>query len=368
MRLVFEKRLERSRTAAVLVPIISVILALIFSGLLLRAVGADPWATYRAMARGAFGAQYSLTETLVKAIPLMLTGLAVAIAFRMLFWNIGAEGQLAMGGIAAAGVALFWADTLPAPLVIPTMLVAGFAAGAIWGVIPAALKAFLNVNEIITTLMMNYVAILSVSYLYTGPWKDPQGFGFPGTAQFPEVAWLPRLIGRVHFGIGFAIAAAFLLWLVLDRTRWGYEIRVIGENPRAAKYAGISIVRNIVLVMVVSGGLAGIAGMAEVAGISHRLQQGLTVGYGYTAIIVAWLAKLNPWGVLLVAFLLAGLLVGGDQIQITMGLPASVALVLQGAILFFVLGGEIFTQYRLRLIRTEQEIEEETAAVAEPQV
>lgn len=368
MKLVFERRLERSTTASIVVPIVSIILALAVGGILLLFVGASPWETYKAMAVGAFGAQYSISETLVKAIPLMLTGLAVAIAFRMLFWNIGAEGQLAMGGIAAAGVALFWAEQLPVLLVIPAMIVAGFAAGAVWGLIPALLKAYLNVNEIITTLMMNYIAILLVSYLYTGPWKDPQGFGFPGTAQFPEVAWLPRLVGRVHAGIIFAIVAALLLWIVFDRTRWGYEIRVIGENPRAAKYAGISIARNIVLVMLISGGLAGLAGMAQVAGISHRLQQGLTVGYGFTAIIVAWLAKLNPWGVLVVSVLLAGLLVGGDQIQITMGLPASVALVLQGAILFFVLGGEIFVRYRLRLIRgSEEEDIPETTPVTEPQ-
>ncbi|MFQ5858600.1 MAG: ABC transporter permease, partial [Anaerolineae bacterium] len=327
MKLVFEKRLERSQTAALLVPVVSIVLALVFGGILLTVAGADPWETYKAMAVGAFGARYSISETLVKAIPLMLTGLAVAIAFRMLFWNIGAEGQLAMGGIAAAGAGLFWAEKLPAPLVLPAMLLAGFAAGGVWGLIPAALKAYLGVNEIITTLMMNYIAILAVDHLYVGPWKDPQGYGFPGTAQFAKVAWLPRLTGRVHLGIVFAVVAALFIWIVLDRTRWGYEIRVIGENPRAARYAGISIVRNILLVMLLSGGLAGVAGMSEVAGISHRLQQGLTVGYGYTAIIVAWLAKLNPWGVLLVAVLLAGLLVGGDQIQISMGLPAAVALV-----------------------------------------
>jgi ABC-type uncharacterized transport system permease subunit len=223
--------------------------------------------------------------------------------------------------------------------------------GALWGLVPGLLKAYLKVNEIITTLMLNYVAILWVQYLYYGPWKDPKGFGFPGTAQFEPFTWLPRLTGRVHLGLVFAILAAIFIWLVLGRTKWGYEIRLIGENPTAARYAGVSIARNIVLVMFLSGGLAGLAGMAEVAGISHRLQQGLAVGYGFTAIIVAWLGRLNPWGVLLVGFLLAALLVGGDQIQITMGLPASVALVLQGAILFCMLGGNILTTYRLCLVR-----------------
>jgi ABC-type uncharacterized transport system permease subunit len=352
-----EKRLTPSRTASFLVPVASLLLALVFGSLLLLAAGANPLTTYKAMLEGAFGTPsqwaegefYNLSETLVKAIPLMLCGLGVSIAFRMLFWNIGAEGQLAMGGFAAAGVAIFWSARIPAPLLLPAMLVAGFLGGAVWGLLPALLKAVLKVNEIIVTLMMNYIAVLWIEYLFYGPWKDPKGYGFPGSAQFPKAAWLPRLSGtRLHLGLAFAVVAALFVWIVLVRTKWGYEIRVIGENPRAASYAGISLVRNIILVMVLSGGLAGLAGMSEVAGISHRLQKGLTVGYGFTAIIVAWLGRLNPWGVLLVAFLLAALLVGGDQIQITMQLPAAVALILQGAILFFMLGGAIFTEYRLR--------------------
>jgi len=357
-----EKRLEPSKTISYLVPVASFVLALLFGAVLLALAGANPWQTYRAMLEGAFGTPaqwrdgqfYSLTETLVKATPLMLTGLGVSIAFRMLFWNIGAEGQLVMGGFAAGAVAL-WAPALlpfvPPWAYLPLMVVAGMLAGALWGLVPALLKAYLRVNEIITTLMLNYIAILWLQHLYYGPWKDPQGYGFPGTAQFPTYAWLPRLTGRVHFGLIFALVAAAFVWLVLDRTRWGYEIRLIGENPVAARYAGVSIARNIILVMLLSGGLAGLAGMAEVAGISHRLQQGLAVGYGFTAIIVAWLAKLNPWGVILVSILLAGLLVGGDQIQIVMGLPASMALVLQGAILFFMLGGDIFTRYRVRILK-----------------
>ncbi len=354
----FEKRLAPAPVVTAVVPFASLGLALILGAVLLLVTGVDPLATYGAMLQGAFGSPgqwlkgdfYNLSETLVKAIPLMLCGLGVGIAFRMLFWNIGAEGQLAAGGIAAAEVALFWGPALPAPLVLPTMIGVGFAAGALWGLIPALLKAFLQVNEIITTLMLNYVAILLVEYLFYGPWKDPKGYGFPGTAEFIEAAWLPRLPdSRVHAGLLFALLAALFIWLVLSRTKWGYEIRVIGENPRTARYAGISLVRNIILVMVLSGGLAGLAGMAEVAGIAHRLQKGLTVGYGYTAIIVAWLARLGPWRTLLVAFLLAALLVGGDQIQITMKLPAAIALVLQGLILFCMLGGDLFSQYRLRV-------------------
>ncbi len=358
MTVIFEKRLTRSRRAVFLVPIFSFVLALVFGAIILLIFGVDPLEAYRVMAQGSLGSGYALSETLVKAVPLMLTGLGVAIAFRMLFWNIGAEGQLAMGGIAAAYIALFWADRLPGPLVLPAMFIAGVLAGAVWGLIPAFLRAVLGVNEILTTLMMNYIAILLVEYLYLGPWRDPQGYGFPGTAQFPQVAWLPRLTGRVHIGLIFALLAAVLVWFVLNRTRWGYEIQVIGENPRAARYSGINIGFNILLVMLLSGGLSGLAGMAEVAGISRRLYQGLTVGYGYTAIIVAWLANLNPWGILFVAFLMGALLVGGDQLQVAMGLPAAVALVLQGAILFFVLGGSIFVNYRVRFVKGRKTTEE----------
>jgi simple sugar transport system permease protein len=234
------------------------------------------------------------------------------------------------------------------------MLGAAFAAGALWGLVPALLKAFLRVNEIITTLMLNYVAILLLDYLYTGPWKDKAGYGFPGTASFKEIASLPRLVGRVHAGVIVAVAAALLIWLVLMRTKWGYEIRVIGENASAARYAGISLVRNMLLVMVFSGGLAALAGYGQVAGIAHRLQKGIAVGDGFTAIIVAWLAKLHPIGVLIVAILIAALSVGGDQITITMRLPAAMAGVLQGAILFFVIGGDIFVRYRLRVVRAAE--------------
>lgn len=353
MRIRLERRLKPSKTAGFLVTVASLILGLAFGGVILLVTGANPIETYRAMAVGAFGSGYSISETLVKAIPLILCGLGVAVAFKMKFWNIGAEGQLAMGGFAASGVALFLPQALPnlqPGWLLPLMVLAGFVAGAIWGMIPGILRALLGVNEVITTLMMNYIAILWIEYLFYGPWRDPQGYGFPGTAQFPKEAWLPRYPGtRIHLGLVFALAAAVVIWVILTRTRWGYEVRVIGENPTAAKYAGISLMRNVLLVMLVSGGLAGLAGVGEVAGISHRLQKGLTVGYGYTAIIVAWLGQLNPWGVTVVGVLLAGLLVGGDQIQITMQLPAAVALVLQGAILFFMLGGVLFTQYRLRV-------------------
>jgi len=352
MRISFEKRLERSRLSEFMVPIFSFVMALLFGAMILLAFGVNPLQAYSVMVKGSIGSSYALSETLVKAIPLMLTGLGVSISFRMLFWNIGAEGQLAMGGIAATFVALFLEKYLPPFLVIPTMMTAAILAGALWGLIPAALKAVIGVNEILTTLMMNYIAILFVEYLFFGPWRDPDGFGFPGTAQFPKTAWLPVFTGRVHLGIIFTVIAAALIWFILNQTKRGYEIRLIGQNPRAARYTGVNIGKNILVVMLISGGLAGLAGMAEVSGIAHRLYSGLTSGYGYTAIIIAWLASLNPWGILVVAFLMGGLIVGGDQIQIAMQTPAAVAQVLQGAILFFMLGGSIFANYRVRIIRS----------------
>jgi ABC-type uncharacterized transport system permease subunit len=351
-RIQIERQPVPSRLVSALVPILSILLALLLGGALLLVSGHDPIAIYAAMFNGAFGSENGLAETLVKTIPLLLTALGVAIAFRMLLWNIGAEGQLHLGAIFATGTALYLIPWAPAFLMIPAMVVAGFIGGALWGLIPGFLRAYFKVNEIITSLMLNYVAILFSEYLVYGPWKNPQGFGFPGTPPFPEAAWLPRLgTTRVHLGLLFGLIAAAILFVILRRTLWGYEIRVIGENERAARYAGMNIARNILLVMLLSGGLAGIAGMSEVAGIAHQLQRNLSPGYGYTAIIVAWLAKLNPWAVVLVSFLFAGLLVGGDQLQISMGLPSAIAPMLQGTILFFLLGGEILARYRIRLTR-----------------
>ncbi|MFL5732090.1 MAG: ABC transporter permease [Chloroflexia bacterium] len=348
-RVYIEKQATSSRVGAVLVPVVSVLGALLLGALLLLLSGHDPLAVYGAMLSGAFGSVNGLAETLVKTIPLLLTSLGVSIAFRMQLWNIGAEGQLHLGAIAATGTALYLLPGAPAFVIVPAMVLAGAIGGALWALIPGALKAYFQVNEIITSLMLNYVAILFAEYLVYGPWKNPQGFGFPGTPPLPDAAWLPRLAPtRVHLGLLFGLIAAALLFVILRRTWWGYEIRVIGENQRAARYAGIDIVRNILLVMALSGALAGIAGMSEVAGVAHQLQRNLSPGYGYTAIIVAWLARLNPWAIVVVSFLFAGLLVGGDQLQISMGLPAAIAPMLQGTILFFLLGGEVLARYRIR--------------------
>jgi simple sugar transport system permease protein len=348
-RLTFERRLTPSRGSRWAGYAIAIASAFCMGGVVFLLAGANPFTAYAVMVQGAFGSLHDLSEVVVKAIPLMLCGLAVAVAAKIRVWNVGGEGQLVLGGIGAAAVALFLAPRLASPAVLPLMLVAGFASGGLWALLAGILRSKRDVNEILTTLMLNYVAILWSEHLYFGPWRDPMGMGFPGTAMLPDAAWLPRLSGtRIHLGIVLALGAAVLLQTALSRTRWGYEIRVIGESPEAARYARMPINRTILWVMFLSGGLAGLAGMAEVSGIHYRLQQGLAVGYGYTGIIVAWLARLHPAGILLAALLIASVLVGGEQLQAVMHLPSAVGLVLEGTLLFFVLGGDLFSQYRVR--------------------
>lgn len=342
-----EKAEAPSAAVMWLVPILSILLGLLFSSVFILLTGHNPVTVYRIMFEGAFGSSYGLSETVVKAIPLMLAALGVSLAFRMQLWNIGAEGQFYMGAFGATWVALSFPDW-PSYLLLPAMFLAGFAAGGVWGFIPAVPKALFKVNETISTLLFNYIAILWVDYLVYGPWKDPKGMNFPLTAVFSDNAILPAFgRSRVHFGLVIAIVIAAILYIVLKYTKWGYEIRVSGQSQRAAGYSGMNYVRNVLVVMFISGGIAGIAGMAEVSGIIQRLQHGISPGYGYTAIIIAWLARLNPWSTLLVSFLLGGLLVGGYSLQ-TSGMSASIVSMLQGSILFFVLGGELFTQYRMK--------------------
>lgn len=346
-----EKKLAPSPLAPVLIPLLSVLLALVTGGVFLLLTGSSPLEVYRGMLAGAFGSVYGLSETVVKAIPLILAGLGVSLAFRMQLWNIGAEGQLYMGAFAAGWVALTFPNA-PKLVLLPAMFGAGFLAGGLWGLLPAIPRAFMKVNETITTLMLNYVAILWVNYLVYGPWKDPNGYNFPLSAPFTDAAILPALgNSRVHFGLVIGLVAALVVYIAVRRTKWGFEVRVIGESPKAARYAGMNIVKNILLVMFLSGGLAGLAGMAEVSGVIQRVTPEISSGYGYTAIIIAWLSKLNPWAIILVSFLFGGLQVGGYTIQ-SAEVPAAIVYMLQGSILFFVLGGEILNRYAIKFGRS----------------
>ncbi len=354
-----EPRLEVPRWLSPVVSFGAIIVALLIGAFILLIVGGDPIRAYAHIAGAAFGNLGVLSDTLVKATPLILTGLACSIAFQMKLWNIGAEGQFYMGALGSSIVIL--AGIVPEDasrlVTVSVMLVAGVIFGALWGFIPGWLKARLNVNEIITTLMLNYIAISLTNYFIFGVWSEG---GFQMSTMFQRNAWLPRLADyadqvpilrglTTHFGIVFALIAAVIVGYVLYRSIWGYEIRLIGDNPRAAEYAGINITRNTVLVMMFSGALAGLGGMSEIGGVVHRLQAAISPGYGFTGIIIAWLAKLNPIVVVPVAILFGGLILAGREIQ-----PAGVPRLIQGIILFTLIASDVLLRYRIRLVRREE--------------
>ncbi len=317
-------------------------------GLLLGAAGVPVLPAYAEMLGEAFATRYGFSETLVKATPLLLCGLGLGLAFRLGFWNIGAEGQLYMGACAATAVAAVPLPVETAWLRVPCMAAAALLAGAAWGLVPALLKLGRQVNEIVSSLLLNYVAIAVVGYLVYGPWKDPASSNFPMTAVIPASARLGRFSDlRVNAGLALALAALALVYVVQQRSRLGFALRVIGSNPAAARYAGLNVAGTILVVVALSGGLAGVAGMVEVAGLQHRLIPNLSPGYGYTAIIVAWLGRLHPAGIGLAAVLLGGLFSGGEVLQIMRQLPVSVVFMFQGLLLLAFLAGDLFTRYRV---------------------
>jgi general nucleoside transport system permease protein len=337
----------------------ALVVALLIGALILALAGGDPIAAYAQIARSSFGGLDVFSDTLVKAIPLMLVGLACAVAFRMRLWNIGAEGQFFLGAWGASAVVL--APLLPAEtsrwVMIPAMMIAGMAAGALWGFVPGFLKARFQVNEIISTLMLNYIAIAWNDFFIFGVWSEG---GFQMSRTFPRSAWLPRLTDfaaavdafsglTTHLGLLFALVAAVLVWWLLQRSRWGYEIRLIGDNPRAAEYAGVPIGRYAVLVMMLSGALAGLAGMSEISGVVHRLQGSISPGYGFTGIIIAWLAKLNPFAIILVAVLFGALILAGREIQ-----PSGIPRLIQGIVLVCLIASDFLLRYRVRLRRADK--------------
>ena len=340
------KRLVPSRWTRLLVRVGAIVAAFLLAALFLFVTGRPVSAVFSAMWSGSFGTPYGQAQMLIAAVPLVFTGLAVAIAFRMLLWNIGAEGQFYFGAFGATAVA-YSAPDWPAPLLLTAMALGGMAGGALWALLPGSLRAYLGTNEIVPTLLLNYVAILWVDYLVHNQWRDPESLGFPLGKPFSDSATLPQLGDTaVHAGALVAVFAAVAVAVVLGRTVWGYKIKVIGENARAARYAGFSIPRNIIAVMLLSGALAGLGGMVEVSGTVHRIQADISPGFGYTGIIVATLARFSPLIVLPVAVLFGALITGGLELQ-TVGLPSDLVLMIQGVILFFALAGELLVNYRI---------------------
>ncbi|HMZ06029.1 MAG TPA: ABC transporter permease [Anaerolineales bacterium] len=356
-----EPRLEESPAwFPAFVSLLAIIVALILGGVVILLVGGDPIKSYQHIAKASFGDIGVISDTIVKATPILLTALACSVAFRMKLWNIGAEGQFIMGAWGASAVVLtpILGENTPRWLFLLVMALAGMLFGSLWGLIPGYLKAKFNVNEIISTLMLNYIAVAWVNFWIFGVWSEG---GFQMSPKFPETAWLPRLLEyaetfptfrglTTHAGLLLGIVAAFILWLIIYRSRWGYEIRLIGDNPHAANYAGINIAGNVVAVMMLSGALAGLGGMSEVAGVVHRLQTSpLAAGYGFTGIIVAWLAKLNPLAIIIVSIFFGALILAGREIQ-----PSGIPKMIQGIILVSLIASDFLLRYRIRIVRGEE--------------
>lgn len=349
MRISLERRAEPSWTMLLLSPLIAVALMLIVSAVIFAVLGKDPVQALYVYFVEPLTQDWSLQELAVKATPLVLIAVGLACCFLSNNWNIGAEGQYVMGGIVGGGVALLFQQT-GSPLGVPAVILAGAVGGALFALIPAILKVRFGTNEILTSLMLVYIAEYLLDYLVRGPWRDPKALNFPQTVTF-DVA-IPILIdgSRVHLGAVFALVAVGLGAFLLSRTLKGFEIRVLGQSPRAASFAGFSPTRTTLFVFALSGALAGLAGVCEVAGSMNQLRPTISPGYGFAAIIVAFLGRLNPIAILFAGLLLALSYLGGENAQIMMKIPLNLTRVLQGLLLFFVLACDLFIVYRVRVV------------------
>ncbi|MGI9436838.1 MAG: ABC transporter permease [Geminicoccaceae bacterium] len=331
-----------------LTPVLAVVLTIAAGFVLFALMGYNPFETLYHFFIAPISTRYGLAELAVKATPLVLIGVGLSIGFRAGVWNIDAEGQLTLGAIFGGGLAIWFHDS-ESVLLLPAMLVMGALGGALWGAIPALLKTRFNVNEILTSLMLTYVATLLLSALVHGPWRDPEGFNFPESRLFPGAGTMPILLDgtRLHLGALLAVIVVAAAWFMLSRTLTGFQVKVIGQAPRAAGFAGFSAKRMVWFSMLLGGGLAGLAGLSEVAGPIGQLVPVISPGYGFTAIIVAFLGRLHPLGVLFAGLLMALSYLGGENAQIAVGLPTAATGVFQGMLLFFVLAADVLLRYRL---------------------
>jgi len=330
-------------------PALALALTLLTGLLLFGAMGYAPLAVLFHFFIAPLADLYGVAELMVKATPLVLCAVGLAIGFRANVWNIGAEGQLTVGALAGGALAVWFPDGA-SPLMLPAMLLLGIAGGMAWAAVPAFLKTRFGANEILTSLMLTYVAVLLLSALVHGPWRDPGGYNFPETVLFPPAATLPLLVDgtRLHLGALLAVAAVIAAWFLLARAVFGFEVKVIGLSPAAADYAGMSAARITWLVLLLSGGLAGLAGIVEVTGPIGQIQPTISPGYGFTAIIVAFLGRLHPLGILVAGHILALSYLGGETVQVTLGLPQGIAGVFQGMLLCFLLACDVLLKYRIR--------------------
>lgn len=339
------KKAELTYTKTILLSLLGLVFAIVAGGIFILAIGHNPINIYVSILQGAWRSKLAAAGTIKIAIPLLIASLGITPAFKMKFWNIGAEGQIIMGGIFATYFALYWTQ-LPHVLLLIIMFLAGMLGGGLWGLIPAYFKTKFDTNETLFTLMLNYIALYIIKYLTEGPWRDPTSSGFPKIASFDKNARLDLIFG-VHTGWLIALILTVVLFIYLKYSKHGYEISVVGESINTARYAGMNVKKIILRTMFISGAICGLAGMIQVSGAAHTLSDGVAGGVGFTAIIVSWLAKLNPVIILIVTMFFSILEKGSSVMQSTYGLSQSVSSILQGIILFIVLGMDFFTRYRI---------------------
>jgi simple sugar transport system permease protein len=352
MHLALERRAERSAMIAVISPLIAIALTLVTMAALFAIIGKNPITALGVYFLDPLTDSYSLIEIAVKATPLVMIGVGLALCYIANVWNIGAEGQFLIGAVCGSWIAVKTQGTDAGVWVLPAMLLAGAVGGALYALIPAICKVRFGASEILTSLMLVYVAELLLDYLVRGPWRDPNGFNFPTTAEFDPVATVPTLIegSRLHLGAVIALVVVMIATVLLGRTIMGFEIRLVGAAPRAARFAGFDANRLVIITFLISGALAGLAGIIEVAGPVGHLQPGISPGYGFTAIIVAFLGRLNPIGILIAGLFLGLTFIGGEQAQIAMKVPLDLTKVFQGILLFYVLASDSLILYRIRLV------------------
>ena len=358
MRLELSKRPQHSKLFSILSPFLALALTLVAGAILFALLGKNPGtALYYYFIDPLTGLwdpdnRWQLHELAIKAAPLILIAVGLSVCFQSNNWNIGAEGQFIAGAVAGSFLPVVFPE-FQSWIVLPLMLLMGIAGGMAYAAIPAILKVRFNTNEILTSLMLVYVAQLFNDWLVRGPWRNPQGMSFPGTVRFHEYAILPQIwpdSGRAHWGFILALIAAVALWFMMSRTLKGFEVRVLGQSRRAGRFAGFSSARMVFFAFLLSGALAGLAGICEVAGPIEHLNEKISIGYGFTAIIVAFLGRLNPLGIVAAGLVLALTYLGGEAAQISIGVSDKVARAFQGTILFFVLACDTLIHYRVRLV------------------
>lgn len=355
MRIELEKRTRASRFFTFASPLLALVLTLLFGGIMFQLMGKDPYFALYSFFIDPLTEVWSLHELAIKAAPLILIGVGLSICYRSNNWNIGAEGQFIVGALFGSYIPVIFYEW-HSPLLLPLMLVLGAVGGALYAAIPALLKTRFNTNEILSSLMLVYIAQLLLDYLTRGPWRDPKGFNFPQTREFVEEAVLPAIwpdSGRAHWGFVIAILVALIVWFMLRFTMKGFEVSVLGQSARAGRFAGFSSKGMVWFSMMFSGALAGLAGISEVSGSIGHLQPSISPGYGFTAIIVAFLGRLSPLGIIASGLVLALTYLGGEGAQLSIGVSDKVTRVFQGLLLFFVLSCDTLIYYKIRIVWTK---------------